>query len=69
MGDTVAYMLMVDKTGKYRVDFRLASANSIGLLRLGFKNVIGELNLNNISNKKVTISTPYTGGWQNWETV
>jgi hypothetical protein len=27
------------------------------------------LNLNNISNKKVTISTPYTGGWQNWETV
>ena len=69
MGDTVAYMLMVDKTGKYRVDFRLASANSIGLLRLGFKNVIGKLNLNNISNKKVTISTPYTGGWQNWETV
>ena len=69
MGDTVAYMLMLDKSGKYRVNFRLASGNSIGLLRLGFKKVIGELNFNNISDEKVTISTPYTSGWQNWETV
>ena len=69
LGDTAAYMLMVEKSGKYRVDFRLASGNSIGLLRLGFKNIIGELNLNNISQEKATITTPYTGGWQNWETV
>jgi len=69
LGDTAAYMLMVDKSGKYRVDFRLASGNSIGLLRLGFKNTIGDLNLYNISQEKAMITTPYTGGWQNWETV
>ena len=38
-------------------------------LRLGFKKIKENTDLTNLSNNKLMITTPYTNGWQNWETV
>ena len=69
IGDAVAYKVLVEKSGRYKVDFRIASNYSEGKLRLGFKKIQENTDLTNLSNNKLIITTPYTNGWQNWETV
>lgn len=58
--DWMAYKINVPSTGTYTVQYRVASANGGGNIRLeklGGGTIFG------------TISVPSTGGWQNWQTI
>ncbi|WP_072052929.1 cellulase family glycosylhydrolase [Hymenobacter terrenus] len=59
-GDWMAYTVSVPTAGTYTIQYRVASPNSSGQIRL-------EQN----SGTKVlsTIAVPNTGGWQNWVTI
>jgi endoglucanase len=58
-GEWLRYTVNVTTTGTYRAEFRVASANSGGQIRLYFDG--------NPTGNMVTV--PNTGGWQNWSTV
>jgi aryl-phospho-beta-D-glucosidase BglC (GH1 family) len=56
-GEWLKYTIDIATAGEYRIDIRVASANSSGgLMRLILDNTpVSDL-----------IAVPYTGGWQNW---
>lgn len=58
-GDWLDYLLNVKKTGKYLVDFRVASQSNGGLIELVDEN----------GNSIVHIEVPVTNGWQAWTTI
>lgn len=57
-GDWVAYNVFANKSGKYKVNVRVASAAAGGKIRIKSNNtLLGEIAASN------------TGGWQNWKTL
>lgn len=60
-GDWMAYSnIVVPQTGTYRVEYRVASLNGGGKLTMDIN--AGSVVLD-------TVDIPYTGGWQNWQTI
>jgi hypothetical protein len=60
-GDWMAYSnIVVPQTGTYRVEYRVASLNGGGKLTMDIN--AGSVVLD-------TADIPYTGGWQNWQTI
>jgi hypothetical protein len=60
-GDFADYLVAINDSGDYTISFRVASQGS-GSLKL-------EL-INNTSTENIgVISTPNSGGWQNWQTI
>jgi hypothetical protein len=57
VGDWAEYKISVKKSGTYRLDARIAGSNG------------GILNFSIDDNSVGNLTTPTTGGWQNWETV
>ena len=57
-GDWLDYSVNVATAGTYNVDFRVASLNANT-----------QLQLKKGSTVLATVNVPYTGGWQNWQTV
>lgn len=57
-GDWMDYIVNIQDTAAYLVEFRVASANTLGKI---------EFRLNGVAISSVNV--PYTGGWQNWTTV
>jgi len=57
-GDYLEYVLTVPESGNYTIDFRVASEVSNGTFTLTDGN-----------NHTVNLTTPNTGGWQNWQTI
>jgi hypothetical protein len=60
-GDWMSYQVNIPVTGTYQIQYRLASPNSTGLLRLDMDS--GSIILDD------NVSVPNTGGWQTWTTV
>jgi len=58
-GEWLLFTVMVDDSGEYSVDFRVASPGSSGKLQLFLNN----------QPLTSTISVPNTGGWKNWQTI
>lgn len=59
-GDWMTYLINVPKTGTYKVEYRVASINSNGQIRIekaGGGKTYG------------TIDVPDTGDWQTWQTI
>ncbi|GAA4046615.1 hypothetical protein GCM10022409_35840 [Hymenobacter glaciei] len=59
-GDWMAYTVNVPTAGTYTIQYRVASPNTGGKLRL-------EQNAG--TTQLATITVPNTGGWQNWTTI
>ncbi len=62
VGDYAKYQVLVEETGQYEINFRVASEWQGGIISLKLEDGIEEYNLTNIS-------VPITGGWQNWQTT
>ena len=60
-GDFADYLVAINDSGDYTISFRVASQGS-GSLKL---ELINDTSTENIG----VISTPNTGGWQNWQTI
>ena len=60
-GDFADYMIAVNNTGNYNISFRTAAQSQSGMLQLQFIDDESTQSL-------VVVSTPITGGWQQWET-
>ncbi|MED5354536.1 MAG: carbohydrate-binding protein [Bacteroidota bacterium] len=60
-GDFADYMIAVNNTGNYNIRFRTASESQSGMLQLQLIN-------DESTESLVVVSTPITGGWQQWET-
>jgi hypothetical protein len=60
-GDFADYLVAINDSGDYSISFRVASEGS-GSLKL---EIINDTSTENIG----VISTPNTGGWQNWQTI
>ena len=60
-GDFADYLVAINDSGDYSISFRVASQGS-GSLKL---ELINDTSTENIG----LISTPNTGGWQNWQTI
>jgi hypothetical protein len=60
-GDFADYLVAINDSGDYTINFRVASQGS-GSLKL---ELINDTFTENIG----VISTPNTGGWQNWQTI
>ena len=60
-GDFADYMIAVNNTGNYNISFRTAAQSQSGMLQLQLINDESTQSL-------VVVSTPITGGWQQWET-
>ena len=60
-GDFADYLVAINDSGDYTISFRVASEGS-GSLKL---ELINDTSTENIG----VISTPNTGGWQNWQTI
>ena len=58
-GDWLDYLLNVEKSGRYLVDFRVASQSNGGLIELMDEN----------GNTITQIEVPVTNGWQTWTTI
>ena len=58
-GEWLKFTVLVDESGQYDIDFRVASPNNNGKLRLL------------MDNQPLTnaVSIPNTGGWKNWHTI
>lgn len=56
-GDFLEYVLVVNETGNYTVDFRVSSKSSGGTFQF------------NYPLSSVNLTVPVTGDWQNWETI
>ena len=56
--DFLTYTLEVEEAGNYTIDFRVASGTNGGTFRLS-----------DDEGHTVTLTTPATGGWQNWQTI
>jgi endoglucanase len=59
-GDWMAYTVTVPTAGSYTIQYRVASPNSTGQIRL---------EQNSGSTILGTVTVPNTGGWQNWTTI
>ena len=62
IGDFADYLVLVNETGEYDINFRAASENQSGSILL---QLISGSDIQNLTQ----ISLPITGGWQSWETV
>ena len=62
IGDYATYQVLVEETGQYEINFRVASEWQGGIISLKLYDGIEEYDLTNIS-------VPITGGWQNWQTT
>ena len=60
-GDFADYMIAVNNTGNYNISFRTAAQSQSGMLQL-------QLIDDESTQSLVVVSTPITGGWQEWET-
>ena len=60
-GDFADYMIAVNNTGNYNISFRTAAQSQSGMIQLQLINDESTQSL-------VVVSTPITGGWQQWET-
>ena len=60
-GDFADYMIAVNNTGNYNISFRTAAQSQTGMLQL-------QLIDDESTQSLVVVSTPITGGWQEWET-
>ena len=60
-GDFADYMIAVNNTGNYNISFRTAAQSQSGMLQL-------QLIDDESTQSLVVVSTPITGGWQQWET-
>ena len=60
-GDFADYMIAVNNTGNYNISFRTAAQSQSGMLQ-------HQLNNDESTQSLVVVSTPITGGWQEWET-
>lgn len=58
-GEWLEYTVSVGSAGEYDFEFRVATPNSGGSFHVEFDGV----------NKTGSVSTPNTGGWQNWASV
>jgi endoglucanase len=58
-GEWLLFTVMVDDSGEYSVEFRVASPGSSGKLQLFLNN----------QPLTSTISVPNTGGWKTWQTI
>lgn len=58
-GEWLLFTVMVEDSGEYSVDFRVAATGSSGKLQLYLNN----------QPLTSTISVPNTGGWKNWQTI
>ncbi len=61
-GDYAKYEVIVQESGQFEINFRVASEWQGGAISLELDNGITQNYLTNIS-------IPVTGGWQNWETI
>ncbi|OCL27420.1 hypothetical protein U472_06960 [Orenia metallireducens] len=59
-GDWMSYDINVEAAGEYLVEYRVASLNGGGVIR--FEQDAGQTLLG-------SVNVPYTGGWQNWQTI
>ena len=62
LGDFADYLVLINETGDYDINFRVASENQSGSILL---QLIDGSEIQNLTQ----ISLPITGGWQTWETV
>ena len=61
-GDYIEYLVSIEQAGNYSIDYRAASANNGGRIRL-------ELIQDTTITPVHTVDLPRTGGWQTWQTV
>lgn len=59
-GDWLNYEVNVTKAATYKVEYRVASNESNGII---------SLEQNSGTTILGTVNVPYTGGWQNWQTI
>jgi endoglucanase len=64
-GDFADYLVTVQQEGSYKLNLRVASTNSNGVLRVSF---IDEQNPDDVINV-TSFNIPSTGGWQTWQTI
>lgn len=58
MGDWLDYVVLIERSGAYKVEFRVASESDSG-----------KFSLRSGNNVLTTVTVPNTGGWQNWTTI
>ena len=62
-GDYLDYRILVEDSGQYKLEVRVACNASAGILEIQQRNEKGDVL------QKEQINIPVTGGWQNWQTV
>ncbi len=58
VGDWLSYVVLIQRSGTYKVEFRVASESDSG-----------KFSLRSDNNVLTTVTVPNTGGWQNWTTI
>lgn len=62
-GEWMQYFVETDSASMWTIDFRVASNNNGGIIRVGaFDSFDAEVD-------RVSVAVPHTNGWQNWTTV